>query len=299
MILRIALIAALAAFGAPALADPVTIDTARGPVTLAETPDRVVVFDMAALDTIDALGVVPVGVTDNTYLPYLAHLKGQAAPAGTLFEPDMEAVAALAPDLIILGGRSAAQYDALARIAPVIDMTIDGAGRLTADARARIAAYGTLFDKPAEAAALTARLDTALAEARAAVEGKGNALVLLTNGPKMSAFGPGSRFGWVHGELGLPAAASTSYQGSHGEGVSHEFIQSTNPDWLIVIDRAAAIGQASDSARQTLDNPLVATTTAWKRQQIVYLDPVSIYIANGGARSLTGLLDQIADAFGE
>lgn len=299
MILPIALIASLAAFGAPALADPVTIDTARGPVTLAETPERVVVFDMAALDTIDALGVVPVGVTDNTYLPYLTHLKGQAAPVGTLFEPDIEAVAALAPDLIIIGGRSAAQYDALARIAPVIDMTIDGAGQLTRDARARIAAYGALFDKPAEAEALTARLDTALNDARAAVAGKGNALVLLTNGPKMSAFGPGSRFGWVHGELGLPAAASTSYQGSHGEGISHEFIQSTNPGWLIVIDRAAAIGQAGDSARQTLDNPLVATTTAWTQQQIVYLDPTSIYIANGGARSLTGLLGQIADAFGE
>lgn len=288
----------LACLAAPALAQPVTIDTARGPVEL-ERPERVVVFDIAALDTLDALGVAPVGVPATLYLPHLQHLEGQAEPVGTLFEPDFEAVAALEPDLIVVGSRSSTQLDALAAIAPTIDMTIDGASALTEDARARVLAYGALFGREAAAAELAEGLDAALADARAAVEGKGDALVVLTNGPKISVFGPGSRFGWVHDELGLPAAVETRAEGSHGEAASFEFIQKADPDWLVVVDRAAAIGEAGGSARQTLDNPLVASTTAWEQDQLVFLDPASIYIAGGGIRALTGLLGQVTEAFGE
>jgi iron complex transport system substrate-binding protein len=287
---------ALSLLATPAFADPVTIDTARGPVAL-EPPERVVVLDVAALDTIDALGVAPLGVPDQLYLPQLAHLEGAAEPVGTLFEPNFEAIAALEPDLIVIGGRSSAQFDALSALAPTIDMTIDGARSLSADARARVVAYGRLFGREAAAAELAARLDAALAAARAAVADKGDGLVLLTNGTKMSAFGPGSRFGWVHTELGLPAAVETSYEGSQGESVSFEFVQKADPDWLVVVDRAAAIGQSAEGARQTLDNPLVHETTAWKADQLVFLDPAGMYVANGGVRALTGLLEQVTDAF--
>jgi iron complex transport system substrate-binding protein len=287
-------LALLTLLASPAFAE--TIETARGPVDL-ERPERVVVFDIAALDTLDALGVVPVGVPDNLYFPHFDHVKDQAEPVGTLFEPNFEAVAALDPDLIVIGGRSATQYDALSAIAPTIDMTIGG-NSLVADARARLAAYGTLFGKDAAAAELTEGLDKAEADAKAAIAGKGSGMVLLTNGPKMSAFGPGSRFGWIHSDLGLPPAVATTYEGSHGEAVSFEFVQKANPDWLVVVDRAAAVQQEGESARQTLDNPLVHETTAWKENHLVFLDPSSMYIAGGGVRSITGLLGQITDAFG-
>ena len=50
------------------------------------------------------------------------------------------------------------------------------------EARDRILAYGTLFDKESEAEVLAGQLDAAVEAARAAVAGKGNGLVLLTNG---------------------------------------------------------------------------------------------------------------------
>lgn len=293
----LAAVLALPAFATPALADPVTIETARGAVEI-EQPERIVAFDVSAIDTMHALGVDPVGVPDNLYFPWLDALEESATPVGTLFEPDFEAVAALEPDLIIIGGRSSAQYDALSAIAPTIDMTI-AADSLVAGARDRVEAYGRLFGKEDAAAELAAGLDKAVADAKAAVAGKGTGLVLLTNGTKMSAFGPGSRFGWVHTELGLPAAVTTTYEGSHGEGVSFEFVQKANPDWIVVIDRAAAVGQDGASARETLDNPLVHETTAWKGDHLVFLDPASMYIATGGVRSLTGLLGQITEAFGD
>lgn len=288
--------AALAATGASA--GPAVVETARGPVEVAEVPVRVVVFDMAALDTIAALEVQPVGVPEKVYVPYLDEVAAQAETVGTLFEPDFEAVAALEPDLIVVGGRSSPQFDALAAIAPVIDMTI-GDDALLEDGRARIDAYGALFGKGAEAAALAAGLDAEVAAARAAVAGKGNALIVLTNGPKVSAYGPGSRFGWVHAALGLPPSVEDVEAATHGEAISFEFISTANPDWLLVVDRAAAIGEAGAGARDTLDNPLVAGTTAWKEGQVVYLDAAPIYIAGGGVRSLAHTLGEITAAFAE
>lgn len=278
----------------PAWAEDVTITTARGEVTLPANPATLAVMDIAAIDTLAALGVVPQGVPDKLYVPYLADRAGEATVIGTLFEPDLEALAGLDPDLIIAGGRSASQVEALSQVAPTIDMTIweDVVGQ----GRDRIAAYGTLFGKEEQAARLIAALDAKLAETAAAVAGKGNALILQTNGPKISAYGAGSRFGWIHTALGLPEAHENLNPETHGDSVSFEFIAEVNPDWLIVIDRAAAIGEPA-SAADTLDNPLVAGTTAGQKGQIVYLSPAPIYIAGGGYTSMMTTLDELLAAF--
>lgn len=291
---RVAAVAALM-LATPALAEDVTIATARGEVTLAGTPEKVAVLDIAAIDTLTALGVMPAGVPDNLYVGYLGEVAAQAQVVGTLFEPDLEALAGMAPDLIIAGGRSSTQVDALSPIAPTIDMTIweDVVG----EGRDRIAAYGKLFGKEEKAAELTATLDAKVAEVKAAVEGKGRALILMTNGPKISAYGKGSRFGWLHDTLGLPEARENLNPETHGDAVSFEFVAEVNPDWILVIDRSVAVGEQG-TAMATLDNPLVMGTTAGQKGQIVLLSPTPIYIAGGGYTSLMTTLDEMLAAFG-
>jgi len=276
----------------PASAQTVTVTTARGPVDVAAQPETVAVFDIAAIDTIHALGLTPAGVPDKLYVPYLADL--DAAPVGTLFEPDLEKLAALGPDLIILGGRSSTQFDAVSGLAPTLDMTIWE--DLVAEARARIEAYGAIFGAEDKAAELRAALDAKLAETAAAAAGKGTALIVMANGPKVSAYGKGSRFGWIHTALNLPEAQENLDPETHGDAISFEFIAEVNPDWLIVIDRGAAIGEAG-GASATLDNALVQGTTAAQRGQIVYLDPAPIYIAGGGYTSMMQALDELLAAF--
>lgn len=284
---------------APAVtwADEVTVETAAGPVAVPVQPDRVTVFDMAALDTLAALGVPVAGAPRPVYLPYLEDAARGATPVGTLFEPDFEAVAVLAPELIIVGGRSSPQQAALSRIAPTIDMTIWGAD-MVGQARDRLAAYGEIFGKEAEAAALRAELDARLAEAREAVGGKGNGLIVLTNGGKISAYGDDSRYGWLHTATGLPEAYPSVTAHTHGEAVSFEFLAEIDPDWLLVVDRGAAIGAGNDAAAATLDNPLVNGTSAARTGQIVYLDAGPVYIASGGIQSMLGTLDELIAAFG-
>lgn len=278
-----------------AAADEVTINTALGEATVETGPATIAVFDIAAVDTLDALGVQIDGVPGPIFLERLAPVVDAAVQAGSLFEPDYEVLANLAPDLIIAGGRSAAVVPDLARIAPVIDMTIGG--ELVADARDRTLAYGAIFGLEDQAEALVAELDARIAEVAATVEGRGNALIVLTNGGQVSAYGVGSRFGWIHDALGLPEAVPGVETQTHGEAISFEFIAEANPDWLIVVDRGAAVGQEGESARATLDNPLVTGTTAWSTGQVIYVDPAEIYISGGGYGAIMRVAGQIGAAF--
>ena len=283
---------------ASAQSSNVTIETARGEATIAAKPEKLIVMDMAALDTLDLLGAKPIGVPDKLYVSHLQHLAEGTEVVGSLFEPDFETINALEPDLVVIGGRSAKQYDMLSQIAPTIDMTIWGTD-MVGQAKARLAAYGTLLGKKDEAATLAANFDAKIEEAKAAVKGKGNALLLLTNGPKVSAYGAAGRFGWLYDAIDLPEAIENVEDATHGEAVSFEFIRDVNPDWLLVIDRSAAIGAEGEGARQTLDNALVQATTAWKEDQVVYLDAANVYISGGGIQSMTRTMDELIDAFGE
>ncbi|MCJ8054816.1 siderophore ABC transporter substrate-binding protein [Shinella curvata] len=290
---------ALMLFGVTAAsAEELEIATAAGPRSVSLPVETVAVFDIAAVDTLDRLGVTMAGLPSNLYLPELAPLKEKSTDAGDIFEPDLEALSALAPDLIILGGRSSTKVDAAAQVAATIDMTMDG-DDLLEQARQRIETYGKLFARESEAAEARGELDAAVGTARAAVAGKGKALIVMTNGPKISAYGPGSRFGWLHRSLALPAAIEDVEAATHGEAVSFEFIRSANPDWLIVLDRAAAIGAGEQSARTTLDNELVAATTAWRKGQVIYLPSGDFYIAAGGARAMVRVFDAITKGFGK
>ncbi|MGA0539525.1 siderophore ABC transporter substrate-binding protein [Neotabrizicola sp. VNH66] len=292
---RAGLALALSLSATAALAQDVTIATATGEVTLPAHPATVAVLDIAAIDTLNALGVPVAGVPDKLYVDYLSPLAGAVPVVGTLFEPDLEALAALSPDLIIAGGRSSTQVEALSAVAPTIDMTIWE--DLVGEARARIAAYGTLFGKEAKAAELTATLDAKIAAVKDAAAGKGRALILMTNGPKVAAYGKGSRFSWLHDALAIPEAFENLNPDTHGDAVSFEFIAEVNPDWIIVVDRSAAIGEPA-SASDTLKNDLVAATTAGQKGQIIYLSSAPIYVAGGGYTSLSTTLDELLKGFG-
>lgn len=293
---RIAAAALFAALPVAAFAQTVTVEHAQGEATVPATPETVAVFDLAAIDTISALGVEVDGVPDIAPPAYLESAFANAQIVGTLFEPDFEELAAMQPDLIVAGGRSQTQVEALAGIAPTLDMTIDG-GDIVGQAKARAEAYGKIFDRTDAADEAIAALEADIAEAAEAVAGKGNALILLANGGKISAYGSGSRFGWVHNALDLPEAREGLEAETHGEAVSFEFVAETNPDWILVVDRTAAIGREGEAARATLDNPLVQGTKAGQAGQIIYLDSAPLYLAGGGIQSVRITLDEITEAF--
>ncbi len=278
------------------IADEVTIDTYQGSATVATNPETIAVYDVSVLDVLHTLDIIPAATVSNLYVDYLAEVSESADVVGSLFEPDFEAVNALSPDLVIVGGRSSTQLEAMSKIAPTIDMTVWG-DNLFDQVLARLDAFGAIFEKEDRATEVAnAFLAQQTATKEATADG-GNALIVMTNGPTISAYGVGSRFGWIHTELGIEEAVQNVEDATHGEAISFEFIHDVNPDWLIVIDRVAAIGADGESAAQTLDNELIADTDAWKNGQVIYLNSANIYIAVGGIQALTDAMVTIANAF--
>ncbi|MFJ9608125.1 ABC transporter substrate-binding protein [Kitasatospora sp. NPDC101176] len=104
---------------------PRTVRHAMGETVVPARPTRVVVLDTGELDNVVSLGIQPVGVvhTDGSKsLPsYLKDRAGAPAAVGTINSLNLEAIAALKPDLI-LGSRLRAQdqYAQLSKIAPTV-----------------------------------------------------------------------------------------------------------------------------------------------------------------------------------
>lgn len=97
-------------------------------ITVPYDPQRIAILDLAALDIIDNLGMGDrvVGMAD-TSIDYLSDYaeNSELTNLGTIKEADMEAVMECEPDVIFIGGRLSASYDALSEIAPVIYLSTD------------------------------------------------------------------------------------------------------------------------------------------------------------------------------
>jgi iron complex transport system substrate-binding protein len=102
-----------------------TVKHAMGETKVPMTPQRVVVLDTDKLDTMVTLGLAPVGAAqaqENQKWPaYLGSALSATKAVGTLQAPNIEAIMALKPDLI-LGSkfRQASFYDKLSKIAPTV-----------------------------------------------------------------------------------------------------------------------------------------------------------------------------------
>ncbi|MGI5373166.1 ABC transporter substrate-binding protein [Streptomyces sp. CA-251387] len=143
---------------------PRTIEHAMGETVIKSQPKRVVVLDVGELDNVVSLGIKPVGLAPTEGSPelpsYLKKDAGTPSNVGTINNLNLEAIAALKPDLI-LGSqlRAADKYDELSKIAPTVFSIRPGftwkenyllnAAALdkTAQAKAKLAAYDKKVDE--------------------------------------------------------------------------------------------------------------------------------------------------------
>ncbi len=266
----------------------------QGETTISGVPAKVLSQDWAAFDNLNALGVDVAGLPSSNAPSYLADkIPADALQIGSLFEPDFEGIAAAEADVYFVAARSAAAYDTSKDIVPTVDLSVNNLEFISGIEK-NITTLGEIFDKQDKAAELNAALEAKVAEVKAAAEGKGSALVLVTNAGKLGVYGPDSRVAWVYNEIGIPSALDNVKDGDHGgDAVSFEFLLEVNPDWVFVVDRDAGTGENAGSAAALLDNELFNQTTATKEGHIVYLDPQASYISMHGYQGVILLLDQV------
>jgi iron complex transport system substrate-binding protein len=278
-------------------ADTIVVEHAQGKTEIPANPQTVLTFDLASLDTLDALGVEVAGLPTASLPDYLSeYADDEYLKVGSLFEPDYEAVAAAEPDLIIVAARSAAVLPELQKIAPTIDLTMQSGDYYDSFAQ-NVTTLGEIFGKEAEAADALAAIESKIADAQDLAADAGDALILNVSGGEISAFGPGSRYGWLHDELGVTPVIEDVEAATHGDPVSFEFVLEADPEWLFVIDRDSAVGtEDSASAQEVLDNELIEQTAAAKNDHIVYLSPVEWYIVMSGLTAVDRMVTEVSEA---
>ncbi|OLU34885.1 iron ABC transporter substrate-binding protein [Pseudomonas sp. PA15(2017)] len=282
-----------------AVAHSVEITHKQGSLDVPFDPKPTLVFDPGALDTLDTLGVDVQGVGEDNWSGSLEKYRSDAyLKVGTLFEPNYEVVFGAKPQLVIVADRSAPKFRQLADIAPTIDLTVD-TRNLVGQVEDNTRLLAKLYQKESMAEAKIKALNLSIAKLHELATNKGTGLIVLTSGGKLSAYGPGSRFGVLHDSFGVQPAATDLKISMHGQVISYEYIAKVDPDWLFVIDRDAALGTAGVAAQQLLDNPIVSRSKAWKAGHVVYLDNNDWYMVGvSGIGALQRTVDTLSIVLG-
>lgn len=260
-------------------------------------PTRVAVLDMAALDIIDNIGKGDTIVgSASVSIDYLSNYSNNKAIAnlGTIKEADLEAVAASAPEVIFIGGRLAASYDALSEIAPVVYLATDASLGVVESTIKNATTIASIFGLEDLIAKKTVSFNARIESLQAVAAGK-NALVGLTTAGSFNLLGNDGRCSIIGVEIGFNNITAQNSTSTHGNEASFETIVSENPDYLFVMDRDAAIGsEGAKAAKEIIENELVKNTSVYQNNQIIYLEHPNVwYTAEGGITALDVMLQDL------
>lgn len=274
-----------------------TIKHPLGEAKVKTKPSKVVVFDFGILESLDKLGVEVTGVPQANLPSFLTKYKdAKYKNAGGLMEPDFEKIAAMNPEVIFISARQSSTYEEFKKIAPTVFMSIDNSKYMESFA-SNMKLLGDIFDKKAAVEEELKKVEASIQEVKAkAGQGGKNGLIVLATGGKLSAYGPGSRFGIIHDVLGVTPADTKIEVSTHGMSISPEFIAEKNPDYLFVVDRDAVTGGTA-SAKDVVENELVKKTKAFQNGAITYLDPNYWYLSGGGLVSVPKMIEDVSKAF--
>lgn len=283
--------------GAAAGARLHTLSHSKGSTQVVAAPQRVVVYDLATLDTMQALGIA-VAAGPKAQLPqYLESMAASYTVAGSLFEPDYAVLSQLQPDLVIVGGRSAARYETLSKVLPTADFSVRR-DHMLHDMQRNILQLAQLYGKEQQGQALVNQIEREVAELRQLASQAAPGVLLLTLNERIAPQAPGGRFGFLFDVLGAKSLLTQQDVPARGApAYTFEDVAKLQPQWIYVIDRNAATGSAAGGAQsvpaqKVLDNAQIASTPAAQKGQVVFLDPKGWYLM--GSTGPTALLRNIA-----
>lgn len=300
--------------------DTKTVTDARGEVEIPADPQRVAAFDNRIFQVLEDWDIdlvsAPVTLIPDTITKY--HEDKDIHDTGSHREPNLEELVAADPDLIITGYRYSSQYDEMRKLlpdTPILDLSFGQGERdengdaektqSTEDTLKDITTLiGEVFDKQDEAADIEAKFDEAKDRAKAAYNPDQTVMGLVTSGGDINYAAPvtGRSVGPVFEMLDLTPSYDHDGSGNHqGDDISVEAIADSKPDWIIVLDRDAAI--SADEPEYHSAEDLIKNSEALKNVPAVQDDHI-IYLPNDfytteDIEAYTEVLDTVADAFEE
>ncbi|NLL73556.1 MAG: siderophore ABC transporter substrate-binding protein [Clostridiales bacterium] len=293
-------------------ASTVEITDIHGTVSIPINPKNVVSLDNRTFETLSDWGIelaaAPKAVMPQD-IPYASD--ESILDIGNHREPNLEIIAAVEPELVIIGQRFANFYEDIKALVPnavVIDLNFDVSEtsnspgeNLVNGLKDSTTTLGKIFDKNEEAEKLIADFDKAIADAKSAYNGTDTIMSVVVSGGNIGFSAPytGRVWGPMYEIFGwTPALEIDKSSSDHqGDDVSVEAIAQSNPDWIFVLDRDAAVTTTSDAvpAQDVIDNsPALQNVTAISKEQTVYA-PNDTY-TNESIQTYLELFENIASA---
>src|SRR5699024_4297453 len=273
-------------------AGTVEVEDNNGTHTVEVPPTSVVATDNRTFETLEAWGV-PLTAAARALMPSANAYKDDESiiDLGNHREPDLEAVVAAEPTLIINGQRFAQYHDDFTKYAPdavILELDPREEEPFADELKRQVSTLGTIFEKEAEAEELAAGLDAAMERVTAAYDGSATVMAVTVSGGEIGFIAPGQgrTLGWTFDAFDfVPALEVEGASDDHqGDDISVEAIASSNPAWILVMDRDAAV--SADDPEYTPANELLdssealAGVTAVAEGNIVYM-PADTYTNEG------------------
>lgn len=289
-------------------ASTITVEDNYGAVEIAVPVNKVVALDNRSFQILDQWGVdlvaAPIGLIPDTIPNYKNNTN--IVDLGSHREPDLEALTAAAPDLIINGQRFSQHYEDIKKLnpnTPMVDFEPREDKNLDEELKRQVTALGEIFGKQEEAKKINDDFDAALNRAKKAYNGSDKVMAVNVSSGEIGYIGPGvgRTFGPVFDMLELTPALEVKDSSSNHEGddISVEAIAQSNPDWIFVLDRDAAVAEKGETvvpAKEIIsDSAPLKNTKALKEDHVVYA-PADTY-TNESIITYTVILNEIADAF--
>jgi len=270
---------------------PRTITHADGSTELAKKPKRVVVLDTGELDEVIALGIIPVGIpTTDGASPtptYLAKKVKGVATVGNIQELNLEAIAALKPDLI-LGSQLRADklYPQLSAIAPTVFSIRPGFPW-----KENFLLAGAALGEETKAEGILNAYTAKAEKLRADITGDPTISLLRFLPGKTRLYGNKSFIGVIMTDVGLPRPQIQDIDDLAVE-ISPENVQQADADRIFYSSYGTPEATAE---QQVLDGPVWPTLAAVKAKHAKPVDDGTWFLGLGplGADRVLGELREL------
>jgi len=212
---------------------PVTITAANGKVTVQRKPVRIISLSPTATESLFAIGAGKqvIAVDDQSDYP-------KAAPKTSLsgFTPNVEAIAAYRPDLVVISYDPKGLADALGRLG--IPVVVHGAAATLKGAYQQIRQLGLLADHGSEASKLVERMKAQIGRIVASSSRQGAGFTVYHElSPDFYSVTSNTFIGRVYSLLGLKNIADAADSAGFGyPQLSAEYIVSASPDVIVLAD---------------------------------------------------------------
>ena len=283
----------------------VTVTDNSGEQTITLPITSYVALDNRSFETLNAWGLKP-SAAARTLMPSTNPWKSDESivDIGNHREPNLELIAAAAPQVIISGQRFTSFDEKIKALVPdavVINLDPREGEPFDSELKRQNTVLGEIFNKQAEAQKLNADFDAAVARAKAAYQADTTVMAVNTSGGNIGYIAPsvGRTLGPVFDLLGLtPALKVEGASDDHeGDDISVEAIAKSNPDLILVMDRDAAVANTEADykpANELIKNSAaLQNVSAVKDNAIVYM-PADTY-TNEGIQTYIEFLTTLAD----